>query len=190
MNPNSVYYARPSLSIMPGQTWCDNGHKGLMPVITAPRGALNDHAEDDERNAKASLSNADSIDLHRLPLRPIPLTRWTANSSLIHYRSAGAGLGSLLLEQAWQRRHSHGGRHAARPAPPRRARWRPSGPMPPRRARRRPSAQLRPGIALDRALCDGVSRPSCARRRRRDFEEHDLLGSTVVGSHKAQLLDP
>ena len=28
------YYARPSPSIMPGQTWRDNGHKGLMPVIT------------------------------------------------------------------------------------------------------------------------------------------------------------
>ena len=29
-------------------------------------GAHNSHAEDDERNAKASLPNADSIDLHRL----------------------------------------------------------------------------------------------------------------------------
>ena len=32
-------------------------------------GAHNSHAEDDERNAKASLSNADSIDLHRLTCR-------------------------------------------------------------------------------------------------------------------------
>jgi hypothetical protein len=29
-----AYSARPSLSIMPGQTWRNNGHKGLMPVIT------------------------------------------------------------------------------------------------------------------------------------------------------------
>ena len=37
-----------------------------MKLLATPRGAHNDHAEDDERNAKASLSNADSIDLHRL----------------------------------------------------------------------------------------------------------------------------
>ena len=27
-----AYYARPSLSIMPGQTWRDNGHKALCPL--------------------------------------------------------------------------------------------------------------------------------------------------------------
>jgi hypothetical protein len=37
-----------------------------MKLLATPRGAHDDHAEDDERNAKASLSNADSIDLHRL----------------------------------------------------------------------------------------------------------------------------
>eukprot|EP01043_Picozoa_sp_COSAG02_P023462 COSAG02_NODE_1254_length_13584_cov_15.001483_13_plen_97_part_00 len=31
------YYAQPLASIMPGQTWRDNGHKGLMPVITIVR---------------------------------------------------------------------------------------------------------------------------------------------------------
>ena len=29
------YYARSIASIMPGQTWRDNGHKALMPVVTA-----------------------------------------------------------------------------------------------------------------------------------------------------------
>ena len=28
------YYARSIVSIMPGQTWRDNGHKGLMPIVT------------------------------------------------------------------------------------------------------------------------------------------------------------
>ena len=37
--------------------------------LATPWGAHNSHAEDDERNAKASLSNADSIDLHRLTCR-------------------------------------------------------------------------------------------------------------------------
>jgi hypothetical protein len=27
-----AYYARPSLSIMPGPTWRDNGHKALCPL--------------------------------------------------------------------------------------------------------------------------------------------------------------
>ena len=31
--PPRPNYARPSPSIMPGQTWRDNGHKALMPVI-------------------------------------------------------------------------------------------------------------------------------------------------------------
>jgi hypothetical protein len=30
------YYARLSPSIMPGQTWRDNGHKALMPVVNRP----------------------------------------------------------------------------------------------------------------------------------------------------------
>ena len=28
------YYARSIASIMPGQTWRDTGHKGLMPGVT------------------------------------------------------------------------------------------------------------------------------------------------------------
>ena len=35
IRPYRAYYARPSLSIMPGRTWRDNGHKALCPRVVS-----------------------------------------------------------------------------------------------------------------------------------------------------------